>query len=431
MPESNAEILPSPGDVLADKYTVVRALGRGGMGLVLEAEHQRLGQRVALKLLLPEIRSMGEITARFEREARAVARLQGPHVARILDVDVLSDGSPFMVMELLRGRELGDELDERTKIPFREAVGYILQACAAMAEAHRMGIVHRDLKPANLFLCETGAHRTVKVLDFGISKLTGDINASMTTTASAFGTPLYMSPEQVRSVKNVDARADIWSLGVVLYELLSGELPFTHESATGILAAILTEKPVPIGKRCPEIPRPLADAVMRALEKNPEDRFSDVRAFAAAIAPYGPPREDPTLAAVMLELKGVGKPRSHGKRRNLLLAVTAVLVFGAAGAFVVLQSSSTTNTPSPVVPVAEPATPAIPSPSPSGVPQVSPMGTALPPMQDTPTAASSAIAAPSLLAPPKAFARAAAPAVKTAPPTTAPPATTVPDVKYL
>jgi len=424
---SDAEVLPSPGDVIADKYTVIRALGRGGMGIVLEAEHMRLGQRVALKLLLPEIRSMGEITARFEREARAVARLQGPHVARILDVDALPDGSPFMVMELLRGRELGDELDERRKIPYREAVGYILQAAAAMAEAHRMGIVHRDLKPANLFLCDTGTHRTVKVLDFGISKLTNDINASMTTTASAFGTPLYMSPEQVRSVKNVDARADIWSLGVVLYELLSGELPFHHESATGILAAILTEKPVPIGKRCPEIPRALAEAVMRALEKHPEDRFRDVREFAAAIAPYGPPREDPTLAAVAIELEGV-KPRPRGKRRALLLAATAVLVAGAAGAFIVLQSPGS-GTPSPVVPVAEPASPAPAPPSPSGIPQVAPVGTALEPIPEArppTTTAPSATAAPVPLRKPTAEPKSTAPPVKSAPP-----ATTVPDVKYL
>ncbi|MDC3961528.1 serine/threonine-protein kinase [Polyangium jinanense] len=428
MSGSDAESLPSPGAVIADKYTVVRALGRGGMGIVLEAEHQRLGQRVALKLLLPEIRSMGEITARFEREARAVARLSGPHVARILDVDALPDGSPFMVMELLRGRELGDELDERTKIPYREAVGYILQACAAMAEAHRMGIVHRDLKPANLFLCETGGHRTIKVLDFGISKLTGDVNASMTTTASAFGTPLYMSPEQVRSVKNVDARADIWSLGVVLYELLSGELPFHHESATGILAAILTEKPIPIGKRCPEIPRPLADAVMRALEKNPEDRFTDVREFAASIAPYGPPREDPTLAAVAIELEGVGKPRSRGKRRNLFLGAAAVVVAGVTAAIVVLQSTGGPNAPSAVVPVAEPAAPAIPS----GVPQVSPVGTALPPTKDAPPAATTTVAPSATVAPPPLRKPTAEPKTSAPPPVkTAPPATTVPDPKYL
>jgi eukaryotic-like serine/threonine-protein kinase len=397
---NDADLLPAPGDVIADKYSVVQTLGRGGMGIVLEAQHLRLDQRVALKLLLPDIRSMGEVTARFEREARAVARLQGPHVARILDVDKLPDGSPFMVMELLRGKELGDELDDRKKFPYREAVGYILQTCAAMAEAHLAGIVHRDLKPSNLFLCDTGGHRTVKVLDFGISKLTGDVNASMTATTSAFGTPLYMSPEQVRSVKHVDARADIWSLGVVLYELVSGELPFMHESATGILAAILTEKPVPIGKRCPDIPRPLAEAVMKALEKNPDARFADVREFAAAIAPYGPPRDDPTLAAVALVLEGVPTPGARARRRKVLLALSATLAL-AGGAFVGLRLPSE---PSSVVPIAEPVAAATTPPSPSGMPRVEPLGTVVehasePEKTAAPTAAPSALTASKPLPP--------------------------------
>ncbi len=155
--------------------------------------------------------------------------------------------------------------------------------------AHRAGIVHRDLKPNNLFVDRQGQRPVLKVLDFGISKVTSDVAHSMTATATAFGTPLYMSPEQVRSAKNVDGgRADIWSLGVVLYELLTGESPFLAESATAILAAIIADAPVPVAERRPDLPRPLADAVMRALEKNPAARFPDVRSFAAALAPFGP-----------------------------------------------------------------------------------------------------------------------------------------------
>jgi serine/threonine protein kinase len=350
---NDADGAPSPGEVIGGKYSVIRVLGRGGMGVVVEAQHLKLGQRVAIKLLLPSIRSMADITARFEREARAIARLKGPHVAHVSDVDALADGSPYMVMELLRGREVGDELAERQKIPYREAVGYILQACAAMAEAHRQGIVHRDLKPSNLFICESNIGRTVKVLDFGISKLSGDVNASVTTTASAFGTPLYMSPEQVRSVKNVDGRADIWSLGVVLYELITGEVPFNAPSATAILASILTETPVFVTKRCPDVPKALADAVMKALEKTPDARFHDILEFAAAIAPYGPPRDDPSLAAITIELQNAPARSSsrRGPHPGVLVGVFVVVALVVFGVVMMIRTSSSTAL---VTPSAEP-----------------------------------------------------------------------------
>ena len=309
LPTPLASDAPSPGTILAGKYEVVRELGRGGMGLVLEARHLRLGQNVAVKLLLPEMRFDREVTSRFEREARAAARLTGPHVARVLDVDILADQSPFLVMELLRGRELGEELDERGPLPVREAVSFVLEACSAMAEAHRMGIVHRDLKPANLFLADAGGRRTVKVLDFGISKVAGDINANVTTTATAFGTPLYMSPEQVRSAKNVDARSDIWSLGVILYELLSGQPPFDAPSATAILAAIIADAPTPLSEIRTDVPAALSGAVMRALSKNPDTRYPDVASFAAAIAPSAGELA-PSDAVPSVRVRPVDDPRS-------------------------------------------------------------------------------------------------------------------------
>jgi eukaryotic-like serine/threonine-protein kinase len=385
------------------------------MGVVLEARHLRLEQSVAVKLLRPQVRSMPEVMARFEREGRAVARLQSSHVARVLDIDVLDDGSPFMVMELLRGRELGNELIVRKTLPIREVVGYMLQACAGMAEAHRMGIVHRDLKPSNLFLVEHEGQRTVKVLDFGISKLAGDINTSVTTTASAFGTPLYMSPEQVRSVKNVDHRADIWSLGVVLYEMLTGAPPFNYDSATAILAAIIADKPVLVQKLRPDIPAGLAAVVMRSLEKDPSARFADVGEFAAALAPHGPTREDQGQSPAVTELldahagsattlySSAGRDGFRasipGRMSRLgLIAGVVVTVSGLALAAVLFlygrEASSGPVAPIPeVLPSAAPVAPRV-EPAPVPEPSVEPPR---PPI--TPTAAPGPLVTPKVKAP--------------------------------
>ncbi|MCC6526531.1 MAG: protein kinase [Polyangiaceae bacterium] len=281
-----------PGSVISGKYEISRLLGEGGMGLVYEARHLRLGHRVAIKILHPDANEAPSHAARFEREARAAARLSGRHVARVYDVDTLPDGALFMVMEHLQGRDLSDEILLRGSIPAAEAVRYVLDACEAMAEAHRAGIVHRDLKPANLYVTDVEGGRIVKVLDFGISKLVEEGVASVTRTQSSFGTPHYMSPEQVRSTKHVDGRSDIWSLGIILYEMLGGVLPFAGDSATAIIAAIAADTPVPLHELRPDLPRGLCDAVMVALAKSPDERFATIEAFATAIEPYaeGGPR---------------------------------------------------------------------------------------------------------------------------------------------
>jgi tRNA A-37 threonylcarbamoyl transferase component Bud32 len=272
-------------EVLAGKYRITRMLGEGGMGIVVEAVHLGLGHRVALKLLRSEL-VRAEHRERFFREARAAGSLRSEHVVAIKDVDTLPDGTPFLVMEYLEGADLGRVVHERGPLPPEEATDYVLQACHALAEAHSRGIVHRDLKPPNLFLTRRldGAP-LVKVLDFGIAKIAdGEMARELTATSQYMGSPSYMSPEQVRSAKRVDTRTDIWALGVILYELLTGCPPFDGETAGDVFVKISTEPPRPFA---PPMPMPLLEAiVLRCLEKDPERRYRDVAELAAALLPY-------------------------------------------------------------------------------------------------------------------------------------------------
>src|SRR5689334_6553526 len=214
-----------PGQMLAGKYRVERILGTGGMGVVVAAKHVELNILVAIKFLLPHVLSNQTAVARFAREARAAVRIKSEHVARVSDVGTLESGAPYMVMEYLDGGDLSAWLKERGALPVEQAVEFVLQASEAIAEAHALGIVHRDLKPSNLFVTRRrDGSMTVKVLDVGISKTTSIDAAAMdmTATTAVMGSPLYMSPEQLQSSKDVDARSDIWSLGIILYELLAG-----------------------------------------------------------------------------------------------------------------------------------------------------------------------------------------------------------------
>lgn len=290
-------LMPAVGDVVAGKYLIVRVLGEGGMGIVYEATHQRLRQRVAIKMLLPTMLEHQVIVSRFEREARAAAQLRGRHVARVNDVDVTADGLPYMVMDFLEGHDLQVEIEKRGTLPIPEAVDYILQACAAMVEAHALGIVHRDLKPSNLFLEQdfggttgpqiAGGPRVVKVLDFGISKVQADADAKLTEVDTVMGTALYMSPEQVRASHLVDARADIWALGVILYESFAGRVPWLG-TPHQVAAAIVTEDAPDIRSFCPSVPHDLAAVIHKTLQREPANRFHDVRQLATALAPYAP-----------------------------------------------------------------------------------------------------------------------------------------------
>ncbi|WP_438020009.1 serine/threonine-protein kinase [Sorangium sp. So ce315] len=283
------------GQILSGKYRVERILGQGGMGVVVAALHEQLHQRVAIKLLHPGANA--EMVERFVREARAAVRLKSEHVARVLDVGTLETGAPFMVMEYLEGSDLQQTLRERGPLELEEAVGYVLEACEAIAEAHAAGIIHRDLKPANLFLAR-GADGSgmVKVLDFGISKAMADPSAAgaepelgLTKTAMVLGSPLYMAPEQMRSARTVDTRADIWSLGAILYQLLTARVPFDASSLSELILMINTEAPPLPSLFRRDLPPGLEAAILRCLEKDVAKRFRSVAELAGAIVDFGPP----------------------------------------------------------------------------------------------------------------------------------------------
>lgn len=282
-----ARTLPELGTVLAGKYSIVRRIGEGGMGIVYEAMHLRIKQRVAIKMLLPDVMEIPDVVSRFEREARASGQLKSTNAARVLDVEVTEGGIPYMVMEYLEGSDLSAELERRQQLPIVEAVDHVLQTCNAMREAHRLGIIHRDLKPSNLFLTTIEGRPTIKVLDFGISKLEDDREARVTGTQATVGTPLYMSPEQIRSAKHVDARTDIWALGIILFELLAGKTPF-EGSTTAAAVAICVDEPPSLRSFRPDVPPELEAIVMRALAKDREARFQSVEAFAVALMPFAP-----------------------------------------------------------------------------------------------------------------------------------------------
>ena len=302
-----------PGTVLAGKYRVDRVIGEGGMGIVVSARHTQLEQRVAVKFMRAEALGQGDGVDRFLREARAAARLEGEHVVRVTDIGTLDDGAPYIVMEYLDGRDLGSVLAERGRIPPAEAAHYVIEACEAMSEAHAQGIVHRDLKPENLFLARRPGRRPiVKVLDFGISKLLENTDAlSSTRTSVMMGSPAYMSPEQMQSPKYVDGRTDIWSLGVILYQLSSGKLPYYAESVLMLSALVLTQEPPPLLHVAPDVPPAFADVVMRCLARDLKQRFQTADELAEALSQSiaGLPAPRLTSEAVGLRTPPAGIPR--------------------------------------------------------------------------------------------------------------------------
>jgi serine/threonine-protein kinase len=277
-----------PGEEVAGKYRVGRVLGAGAMGVVVRAWHIELEQEVALKFLHPELAMKVDGAERFRREARAAVRIRSDHVARVLDVGTL-EGShiPFIVMEYLQGRDLARELAARGSLPVDEAARHVLEACDAIGEAHARGIVHRDLKPANLFLAErSGGVQMIKVLDFGISKTLGNgpKGLSITEPATLMGSPGYMSPEQLESSRNVDARTDIWSLGVILQEMVTGCLPFDGDSVPQLIRAVISGNRPLLTEYGPAI-AVLEPIVSRCLQQDRALRFQSISELKEALLP--------------------------------------------------------------------------------------------------------------------------------------------------
>ncbi|HSU41729.1 MAG TPA: serine/threonine-protein kinase [Polyangiaceae bacterium] len=279
---------PATGSLIDGKYVVTGFVGSGGTGVVLAARHRDLGHLVAIKLLHPELASSSEVVTRFLREARAMSRLKSEHVVGVIDVERLPNGIPYFVMEHLTGSDLSTRLAERGPLPIEDLVDYVLQALEALAEAHRRGIVHRDLKPSNLWLTTREDDSAfVKVLDFGTSKIArSELTANeppLTRSGSLLGSPLYMAPEQIRSARLADARSDIWSLGVVMHELLTGHPPFRGQFLGEMISAVCSDAYALPARE--DLPAELAEILMKCLQKQPELRYQSAAELARAFQP--------------------------------------------------------------------------------------------------------------------------------------------------
>lgn len=316
------------GDILVDKFRVESVLGEGGMGVVVKATHLQLEQLVAIKFMLPEAFEKPQMAERFIREARTAARLKGAHIAKILDVGKLENGAPYIVMEYLEGQDLSELIEELGLLPVSTAVEYVLQACVGMAEAHSQNIVHRDLKPANLFLTTSGSGREqIKVLDFGISKVLQADELTLTKENAMMGSPMYMSPEQMRSVKDVDSRTDIWALGTILYDLMCGRPPFEGTTLPHLCTNVLMEEPAPMEEFNSDIPAGLQSVVLRCLSKSADERYADVAELAAALQPFA----ESSAADLVSKVRGfLGQPEPknerEGKESQAALADTTPVV---------------------------------------------------------------------------------------------------------
>lgn len=332
---SDVDLPVAIGGVVAGRYAISGVLGRGGMGVVLAARHLELDQRVAIKFLN---REHATLATRFFAEARAASRIKSEHVVRVFDVGRLATGEPYLVMEHLDGEDLAKRLEVKGPMPLVYAADAVLDVCQALAEAHAAGIIHRDLKPANIFISrDPGGDEIVKLLDFGVAKVPEA--GTVTKSANVLGSPAYMSPEQLLAARDVDARADIWSLGIILYELLTGELPFEGNSLVH-LAMVLREAETPsVHAKRPDLPIQIDDVVRGCLAKERDGRFASVADLAEALAPFVSPAlasSIPRIRRVLTDKSGLAMastlplekksnpPEAVGQRKRATATISGV-----------------------------------------------------------------------------------------------------------
>jgi serine/threonine-protein kinase len=306
------------GTVVAGKLRVVRLLGLGGMGAVYEVEHELTKHRRALKLLHAEMLEHPVVIARFVREASAAGHIGNPHIVETFDAGHLESGEPYIVMEMLKGETLAGRLDKLRRLPLPELVDVLRQACDGVQAAHDVGIVHRDLKPENLFLVDRGGKPFVKILDFGVSKFDPALTGANGTTkeGSTLGTPYYMSPEQVDGDKNVDARSDVYALGVILYECASGKRPFKADALPKLAVLIHEGKPMPLSERRPDLPASFVEVVHKAMARDRDQRFATAAELGAALEPFGALALDETQPETSLPRNASSRPPPSAHARS-------------------------------------------------------------------------------------------------------------------
>ncbi len=339
--DADAEDDEHIGQVLAGTYAIVRVIGEGGMGRVYEARHTRIhGKRFAVKLLHPEYARLPEVLSRFQREAEAAASIQSPHVGDVYDIGRTDDGRPFIVAEYLDGRELAVFLKERGRLDVQLAVRVVRHVCKALSAAHQLGIVHRDMKPENVFLVGDLASPTAKVIDFGISKVKEAGGQSLTKTGMIMGTPSYMAPEQAKG-ERVDHRVDIYAVGAILYELVTGKRPFDKIDPTATIMAVLLEEPERPCALNPSLPEALEMVIQHAMAKAPEARYQTMDELESELAAFvertaaGNSVMPPSMLKQGAGAAPVGAraPSVDARERDVALSRPTIAVLGTLGAF--------------------------------------------------------------------------------------------------